>query len=75
MDPNWDYYLFVTPPLQKITSKNWGLSLNEFECVPSGIFYFALTDRGNHNELFNISLTLLFGKKDLEAKIKKFVHY
>ena len=45
MDPNEPFYLYQTPPIQKITENKWNERLDTAECVPSALFYFALDNK------------------------------
>jgi len=48
VNPNWDFYLYMTPPVQKITSYNWNKTLEEAEMVPNMLLYFG-TDKPLEN--------------------------
>jgi len=41
VNPNWDFYLYQTPPVQKITQYNWTKTLEEAEMVPNVLLYFG----------------------------------
>jgi len=43
--PEDSFYLYQSPPIQKVTQYHWHKSLDEAECVPSALFYFALDDK------------------------------
>lgn len=47
MNPNWDFYLYQTPPVQKITQYNWSRTLEEAEMVPNVLLYFGTDQRKN----------------------------
>jgi len=44
-DPLELFYLYQSPPVQKVTPHKWNQTLEEAECVPSGLFYFSLEDK------------------------------
>lgn len=66
MDPDWDFYLYQSPPILKYTSQNWFKSLEESELVPNALLYFSLTDKSKKLKFFNLAA--------LESKIKGFVN-
>lgn len=41
VDPTWDFYLYQTPPVQKITQYVWNKSLEDSEMVPNTLLYFG----------------------------------
>jgi len=45
-DPSEPFYIYQSPPIQKVTKYHWNKTLDEAECVPSALFYFALEDKG-----------------------------
>lgn len=45
IDPQLDFYLYRTPPIQKFTPQNWLMTLEEADLVPNAILYFALEDK------------------------------
>ena len=48
VDPSWDFYLFQTPPVQKVTPQNWSKSLEESDMVPNALLYVGF-NQGNNN--------------------------
>lgn len=43
-NPSIEFYIYQTPPVQKITPKNENISLYDYDCVPGGLFYFGVND-------------------------------
>jgi hypothetical protein len=40
-NPALDFYLYMTPPIVKMTTKYNSTTLDDLECVPSGLFYLG----------------------------------
>ncbi len=60
-DKNLDYYIYMTPPVQKLKGRIIKSTFYDLNCVPSGIFYLGsekpLTKNPiklNNNKLFGI---------------------
>lgn len=45
-DQTWNFYLYQSPPVQIVNERSLNKTLEEYECVPSAIFYFGLEDKG-----------------------------
>jgi len=50
-DKGWNFYLFQTPPFQRIAGKLLNQTFDDAECVPSAIFYFAFEDRDSEAQV------------------------
>lgn len=62
------FFLFQTPPFQKVGARDYDSTLEELSCVPSGMFYLGYDDKGRKIKQPNKNV-----KIDLEAKVKNFL--
>ena len=63
------YFLFQTPPFQKIGPFEFKSTLEELCCVPSGTFHLGYEDKGKLNVLIKIYIF----NKEIETKVKNYL--
>lgn len=58
---NLSYYLYMTPPVQKVAGALLWKTFDDLGCVPQAIFYFKCEENLQGN-IFRISPSPPFGK-------------